>query len=253
VNDAFSVCHRKQGSIIIPPKYLKSFIGISIEKEIEALSHFNFKDKKAIFFLGGSKLQDYMPIFNNLDNKNNRVIASGVLANLFLVAKGQNLGYENEWLQKNGFIEIIDKIKELLKKYPNQIILPLDFAIDKNGKREEHMIFDFPMDAKIWDIGQKSVEMYKQQLTTADAVFMKGPLGYSEVKNFSYATVEILKEISFFTKKKKVFSLLGGGHLTTSIGKYKIQDNFSHISLSGGALIAYISGEKLPGLKALDK
>lgn len=82
---------------------------------------------------------------------------------------------------------------------------------------------------------------------------MKGPLGYSEIPKFSYATVEVLKEISKLSKNKKVFSLLGGGHLTTSTAKYNIPNNFSHISTSGGALIAYISGNKLPALEVLKK
>ena len=78
-------------------------------------------------------------------------------------------------------------------------------------------------------------------------------MGFSEYKEFSKGTVRILKEISEITKSKRVFSLLGGGHLTTSIQKYKIPDNFSYISLSGGALIKAISGEKLPGIEALKK
>ena len=82
---------------------------------------------------------------------------------------------------------------------------------------------------------------------------MKGPLGFSEIPGFQKGTVEILKEISRETKKGKIYSLIGGGHLTTTIQKEKVKNNFSHISLSGGALIMFLSGGKLPGLEAIKK
>lgn len=252
VNDAFSVSHRKQGSIIIPPRYLKSFMGIGMEKEISILKRFNVGRKiNTIYLIGGAKIDDYLSLFNNLSNKRNKILASGVLANLFLVAKGCNLGYENEWLKEKGYIALASQLKEIYKKYKNQIILPVDFAIDNNGSREEIKLLDFPINQKILDVGHETVKLFKSELKNAKSIFMKGPAGFSEIPEFSYGTVSILKNISLLSKKKGVFSLLGGGHLTTSIKEYNINNNFSHISNSGGALIAYISGEKLPGLEAL--
>lgn len=254
VNDAFSVSHRKQGSIIIPPKEISAFAGISLQNEISALSKFNLNDKKTIFFVGGSKIEDYLPIFDNLDNKNNKVIASGLLANLFIIATGKNLGFDNVFAKENGYMEIVPKLKEILDKYKEQIILPVDFAVEGKGKkREEHLLAEFPIKKKILDVGHKSVEIFIRELQEANAIFMKGPLGYSELKEFSYATTAVLNEISKATKSKKIFSLLGGGHLTTTVEKYKIPNNFSHVSLSGGALIAFISGQKLPGLDVLER
>jgi len=251
VNDAFSVSHREQGSIIIPPKFLPSYMGLSIQKEISALDKSKIGRQSTIYLLGGEKIKDYFPIFNNLKNKRNKIIASGVLANLLLVAKEFNLGYENKWLEEKGYIKLIPKLKSLCRKYKNQIILPVDFAIDDSGHRVEISLNGFPNGSKILDVGHESVRIFKKHFGKSKAIFMKGPLGFSEIDEFSYGTVEILKEISMISKNKKVFSLIGGGHLTTTISKYKIPDNFSHISLSGGALIAYISGEKLPGLEAL--
>ena len=103
------------------------------------------------------------------------------------------------------------------------------------------------------DVGKKTIALFCNHLQEADTVFMKGPLGFSEVIGFEYGTVQLLKEISRLTRKKKAFSLLGGGHLTTTIQKNKIPNTFSYMSLSGGALIQYLSGDKLPGLVALEK
>jgi phosphoglycerate kinase len=253
VNDAFSVCHRNQGSIVIPPKEIPSCVGINMEKELNVLSKFDLdKKERAVYLMGGAKIEDYFPVFNVLKNKDARILASGVLANLFLVSIGKDLGYENKWLDEKDYLEFSDKLKEIHEEHKSQIMLPVDFALDVDG-RKEISLSDMPSDKKIWDVGHKTVELFKKEIEKAKIVFMKGPLGYSEIEKFSYGTVEILKLISKMTKEGKCFSLLGGGHLTTSIEEYGIENNFSHISTSGGALIAYISGEKLPGLEALEK
>ncbi|MDO8508259.1 MAG: phosphoglycerate kinase [Nanoarchaeota archaeon] len=253
VNEAFSVSHRAQGSIIIPPKYLKSVIGLECESEIKALEKFKkSKAKSKVFILGGSKAEDYFPLFNFLKNKNNKLLAAGVLANLFLIAKGYNLGYESQWLKQNNFLPLIPKLKSIYTKYENQIILPLDFAfLSKEGKRVEFTLENAPFKYKIYDVGKNTLNLYKDELRYTDYIFMKGPLGFSEIREFSFPTVSLLKTISSLTKNKKLFSLLGGGHLNTTIKKHKIPKNFSYNSLSGGALIKYISGEKLPGIEAI--
>jgi len=253
VNDAFSVCHRNQGSIVIPPKEIPSCVGLNMEKELNVLSRFDLdKKEKVVYLVGGAKIEDYFPVFNVLKNKEAKVLASGILANLILVSIGKDLGYENKWLDEKNYLSFEDKLKEIHEEHKSQLMLPIDFAIDKDC-RKEISLNDMPTDRKIWDVGHKTVELYKKEIEKAKIIFMKGPLGYSEIEKFSYGTVEILKLISKLTKEGKCFSLLGGGHLSTAIDEYKIPNNFSHISTSGGALIAYISGEKLPGIEALEK
>mgnify|MGYP001563750314 CR=1 FL=1 len=251
VNEAFSVSHREQGSIIIPPKHLRSVIGNEFESEINALDKF-VDSKSKIFILGGSKCEDYFPLFNFLKNKNNKLIAAGVLANLLLIVKGYNLGYENKWLKENGYRDLVGKLRKIYSSYKDQIILPIDFGLcGKNDMRINSSLEEIPFKYKIYDVGTKTLQLYKENIANADYIFMKGPLGFSEIKQFSGSTVDLLKTISGLTKKKKIFSLLGGGHLNTVIKNYKIPKKFSYISLSGGALIQYISGEKLPGIEVL--
>ncbi|MEK6933464.1 MAG: phosphoglycerate kinase [Nanoarchaeota archaeon] len=251
VNDAFSVSHRKQGSIIIPPMHLRSFIGRNFEKELKAVGHFSLNNAQNIsLVIGGSKIEDYFTLFESLKKKRNKMIVSGVLANLLIIAEGKDLGYENIWMTEQGFDNLIPKLKEVLNKYKEQIILPVDFAIG-NVRRKEISIENAPFDEKIWDIGKKTASLFKKELENAGAIFMKGPAGFSEIPQFSYGTVTLLKFISQLTKRKKIFSLLGGGHLTSTIQKYNIPNNFSYISLSGGALIQYLSGKILPGIEAI--
>ena len=257
VNDAFSVSHRKQGSIVIPPKLLPSCIGRSFEKEINVLSRFKIKkEQKAVYLIGGQKIDDYLPLFNVLNNKNNKILASGVLANLLLISQGKLLGYENKWMKQQRYDKLLPKLKEIYSKYKEQIILPIDFAVGDpditKAQRKEIQLDEFPTNDKIWDTGKKTVELFKEELQTAKIIFMKGPLGYSEIKDFAYSTVEVLREISKLTKQNSAFSLLGGGHLTTTAEKNGIK-RFGYVSNSGGALIAFISGETLPGIDALEK
>lgn len=248
INDAFSVSHREQGSIIIPPKYLPSYIGLQFESELNALKKLKTKSKKRVIILGGAKIDDYFPIFNLLKDKKTKLLPAGVLANIFLIAKGVDLGYENEWLKKHSYYPLLPKIKSIYNKYKKQIILPEDFGlITNNDKRFDVNLNQAPYKFKIFDIGKKTILQFKKEIKSADFIFMKGPMGFSEIPAFSFGTVSVLKAIS----KNKKFSLLGGGHLTSTLKKYKIPNNFSHISLSGGALITHITGKKLPGIEAI--
>ncbi len=251
VNDAFSVCHREQGSIVIPPRYLPSAMGRGLEKELQALEHFDLEkfSGKGVFILGGAKVEDYLSLFHVLQHKSNVLVASGVLGNLLLVEQGYNLGYEKKWLEQEGYSRLLLQLRRF-KKYDPQVILPADFVLKS---RREVSLGQAPYQEKIMDMGKRSVERIVTELRDADVVFMKGPLGFSEYLEFSHGTVEVLKEIASLTREKKLFSLIGGGHLTTAIAKYKIPRSFSYMSLSGGALIAYLSGEKLPGLEALER
>jgi len=255
VNEAFSVSHREQGSIILPPRYLKSAIGLQFENEISALSKITLKEAKNLtIILGGAKVEDYLPLFNLLRNNKNKMLTAGVLANLLIMTKGKDLGYESAWVKNHDYLPLMPKLQPLYSKYSQQITLPLDFGLmTEKSKREDVTIDQAPYKYKILDIGPKTVALFKREINSSKFIFMKGPLGYSEFKEFGYATKEILSYLSLMSKKKKIFVVLGGGHLTTTMHKYKIPNTFAHISLSGGALITYLSGEELPGLVALEK
>ena len=255
INEAFSVSHREHGSIMLPPKYLPSYIGFEFEKELFALQKFKSSNaKNKIFILGGTKIEDYLSLFKFLKNKNNKVLAAGILANLFLIIKGYNLGYESKWLRANNYFKYTKQLKNIYNKYKTQIILPIDLGSkDNKGRRINVLLEQAPYKYKIYDVGEKTANLFINYINKADYIFMKGPLGFSEILAFSYSTRRILNDITNLTKNKHVFSIIAGGHLTTTINKYKIKNNFSHISLAGGALIKYISGGELPGIKALEK
>lgn len=242
VNDAFSVCHRNNSSIVGFPEHLPSCAGLLLEKEINALKKISIKN--CLYILGGAKPEENIKLLNG-----KKAIACGLFAQLCLVSKGKDLGYQNEFLKKATLVkgEYSGFLEKLRNKLAN-VELPNDFAVNFKGKRKEFSLEQFPLDYEIEDIGEKTQKRYIELIKKAPAIYMKGPAGNTSEKQFAIGTEVILRAAS----ECRGFVLVGGGHLSDAIEKYKIpKDKFGYISLSGGALLNYVAGEKLPGLVAL--
>ncbi len=239
VNDAFSVCHREQASITLLPKYLPSFAGRLLEKEVNALK--KIKIKECLYILGGAKPEDDIKLL-----RGNKVLACGLFGQVCLIAKGKDLGAQNKYLKSQ--IKEFDKVVSEVKNKLKNVETPIDFAVKKDNKRHEILLNEFPSQYEIFDIGETTINKYIEEIKKAKAIYMKGPAGFCAEKQFAKGTLAILKAIS----ESKAFSLIGGGHLSDAIAMSKIPESkFSHISLSGGALLSYVAGERLPGLEAL--
>jgi phosphoglycerate kinase len=239
VNDAFSVCHRKQTSIVVFPKILKSCAGRVLEREVKALQ--KVKIKNCLYILGGAKPEDNIKLLHG-----NKVLACGLFGQVCLIAKGHKLGYQEKYLEGEKALnpEILEKIKPKL----HNVHTPVDFAIKLKDKRVEVDLHKFPNHFEIYDIGTKTIERYVREIKNAKAIYMKGPAGDCSDKRFTKGTFAILKAVS----ECRGFTLIGGGHLSDAIRDSKIDvKKFDHISLSGGALLNFVAGEKLPGLVAL--
>jgi phosphoglycerate kinase len=239
VNDAFSVCHRKQTSIVSFPKYMPNCAGRLLEKEVAALKKIQLQ--KCLYVLGGAKPEDNLILL-----RRNKVLACGLFGQVCTIARGKNLGAQNKYLKKEikNYPSVLKKLKKRLKN----VQTPLDFAVKVKGKRKEILLEQFPSKYEIFDIGKKTQELFKKEIRKAKTIYMKGPAGFSSENQFAKGTFGILKAIA----QNKGFSIIGGGHLRDAIEKSKIsKTKFNHISLSGGALLNYIAGKKLPGLEAL--
>jgi phosphoglycerate kinase len=236
VNDAFSVCHREQASVTGFPRVMKSCFGSLIIKELEALE--KIKIGNALYILAGSKTEENLPFLR----KNKRIIACGMFGQLCMLAQGFRFGKHEEFVDTANLENVKEKIAGL------DLITPVDFAVKEKGRRKEMSLDKFPNSHEIFDIGEKTISIFRNEILKAKAVFMKGPAGYIEEKQFQKGTKEIFNAII----KSKALSVLGGGHLSTAIHELKFKkEQFSHISLSGGALASYVAGEKLPGIEAI--
>ncbi len=243
VNDALSVSHRAQASVVSFPKYMESYAGPILEKELNGLK--KIKLKNCVYILGGAKPDDNIHLIGK-----NKILTCGLFGPMCLVASGIKLGAEENYLKKNikNYNKILKNLKIKLKKYEKYVELPVDFAVDEKGKRINLEIKKFPNNFETYDIGSETIKKYIREIKKAKSVYVKGPAGYYTKKNFLKGTSEILRAIS----ESSAFSLLGGGDLDAAMKMSGISSKkFGYVSLSGGALLQFIAGKKLPGLAAL--
>ena len=252
--DAFAAAHRSQPSLVGMEEVLPSIMGRLMEREISSLNRLlKNPEKPCIFILGGAKIQDAFLMIDSILEKNiaDLVLATGLVANVMLLTKGISLGSPSEELiKKNNLEEYISKSKDILSKYKDKVILPIDFAYNDSGKRKEIRIEDLPIQSNVlMDLGSATIDRYKTFIAKAKTIFFNGPAGVFEEEATELGTKSILTAIA----KSNAFSALGGGDTITALNKYGLLDQMSYVSTGGGALIRYLSGEELPVIKALKK
>jgi phosphoglycerate kinase len=253
VNDAFAAAHRAHGSIIGFTTVLPSVAGRIMEKELKSLSRVLEKpEKPCLFILGGAKADDSLEISKYVLDKQiaDNVLTGGVVGQVFLAAKGINLGKTNmDFLEKKELTGFLPGIKELMQKYRGEIKTPKDVAVEVNGKRKEVAVEDLPTNYPMFDIGAKTVEEYARLIRNAKSIVISGPMGVYENKEFAYGTKQVFKQIA----DSKAFSLAGGGHTISALEEFGLIKKISYVSTAGGALIEFLMGKKLPGVVALEK
>lgn len=251
VNDAFSVAHRSHASVVGFSEVLPSVAGRIMEREINVLSNLLKAPKKpCVFVLGGAKADDSLEISRYVLKNGiaDYVLTGGVTSQLFLMAKGFDLGTINvKFLNKKNILDLIPGIQELLTRFPKKIKVPIDVAVDADSCRKELLTSDLPTENSIFDIGSETIKDYLRIIEKAKSIVISGPLGVYEQKPFQKGTKEILRAIA----ESKAFSVVGGGHTLGAVKEFGFADNISYKSTAGGALIEFLMGKTLPGLTAL--
>ena len=259
VQDALSISHRNQATVVGPPAKLKSFVGPVLEKELEALKKLGSKKQAKLLILGGAKPSDSIEILESmLANKYaDEVCLGGLFGEIFLSANGVKLGKKDAFLKEKGFDRLVPKAKEIIAKYGNKITLPVDVGVKPNdvgakpnGHRKELKVSQLPTEMDIMDIGVETTELFKKKVRKAEVVVFNGPMGVYENKSFSIGTKKILETIAF----SRCYSIVGGGDTERALlGIGLLPQDFKHVSLAGKALLEYLAGEELPGLKILER
>jgi len=250
INDAFSVSHRSQPSVTGFPMVLPSCVGMVVEKEMDAMTRAVEKGRRpSLYVIGGSKLSEVVKVMEStlFNNTVDKVLLGGAVAHAFLNARGLSpkealsaISEKDEELDK-----LMKKVKDIDLRFRDRIELPLDVAISRGG-REEVRVGDAKMkDFPPCDIGDKTISYYTSEIIRARAVVSKGPMGMYENPTFLKGTVKIL----FAMERSKAYSLIGGGHMGNVA--FDLGIAVDHISTAGGAVLAFMSGEKLPGIEVL--
>jgi phosphoglycerate kinase len=247
VLDSFPSAHRSHPSIVGFPHVLPACAGRIVEREVRNLDEIMTVAKAPhVIVLGGSKVPDRLEAIKLLiqNGRADHVLLTGLIGNVFLRAQARirhPLGIKKEE-------EVVAKAHALIGEYPDVFSTPVDIAIDKDGERVEMDVRDLGAGDKIYDLGPKTIEYYSKLIAGAGTVFISGPAGFFEKENFSYGTKELLSAVA----NSMATTIVSGGHLTSALKKYGLAEKIDHISTAGGALVLYLTGEKLPMIKALE-
>lgn len=238
VNEAFSVSHRKDASIVLLPKLLPAYAGLQLEAEIRNLSMVFQRNKKPfLFILGGAKFSTKMPLIKKYKKKADYLFIGGALANDFLKAKGYEVG--------KSLTDDTKEIKILLKD--KKIILPEDVVVSNNEKLINKKIDEVEKGDQILDVGISSINKLENLVQKSKLILWNGPLGKYEAGGGG-ATREILKSMA----KAKAISIIGGGDTVSLISEMKMENKFTFVSTGGGATLDFLANGTLPGIKALE-
>ncbi len=248
VNDAFATAHRSQPSIVGLPLLMPSCIGPLFEREIEAVRKvFGSGESPRIYVLGGSKVRELLRVIENLMRNKlaDRILTTGLLAHLFLVAKGVNIGTENmKILEEKGVLSLVPRARYILLRGA-PVETPVDLKVEVNGDVRNTYIGEVRGVAK--DIGENTVQIYSDLIRDARIIVMRGPAGVIEDERFRDGTLRILDAVY----SSNAFTLIAGGHLASMVNESKLSNRI-HVSTGGNALLLFLSGEELPALKALE-
>ncbi len=248
VNDAFSVCHRPHSSIVGLPYYLPAFSGFLLEKEVEVLTHISEKAKKPlVVIIGGAKVSSKITTINLFLKKGGIILIGGKVANIIL-------GVRNDLKLRGKSLEKEAGVAKKIKLEEGKVYLPLDVVV-KRRKNNSICIKNLSADKikninLIFDIGDQTIELFSKIIKKGRTIIWAGPLGLFEDSLFEKGTKIIGREI---VKNKNAFKFAGGGDTSLALLKFGLRERFDFVSTGGGAMLAFLGGEKLPGLEILKK
>jgi len=249
VNDAFATAHRAQASLVGLPQAVPAVAGKLMARELEALKKAYYApERPSVYILGGAKAEDKLPIIENIlaTGRADKVLVGGVLANVLLRSMGVDFGEtENHRLERSA--ALIDKARAILAKYKDKLVLPKDLAVLREGKRLEVPVEQGIPGEAVRDIGKETMREYAEIVRQSKTAVSSGPLGVFEEKAFELGSKTVLQAMV----DQRGFTVVGGGHMGSYASMLELEGRLSHISTAGGAMLAFLAGEELPGVKAL--
>lgn len=230
INDAFGSMHRAHASTAGIAKFLPHAIGFLVMDELEHLNILIHNTPHPFtVFMGGAKVDDKLPIIKSLIERCDYLLVGGGIANSFLKAKGADIGNSIATSDEG----ILNELKKLMDEYKGKIVLPVDFTID---------------DGIIYDVGNKSIEVYKKYIDKSEIVFVNGTCGKFEDERFMEGTSNLFKILNDSGKKV----IVGGGDTASACNKFGFKDSFDFISSGGGATLEYIADGTLKALEWME-
>lgn len=247
VNNAFGVSHRKHASVSAIKKFLPSYAGLLLENEVLSLHKISKPKKPLVAVIGGAKIKTKIFLLKKLKNSSQYILVGGALANNFFKAKGLEVG------RSLVSSEDIKLAKNLLCK---KVIIPIDVIVsdkkDGQGIAQVRKIKNIRKNDIILDIGPETIKQFSGLIKKAKTIIWNGPMGVYESERFKYGTLSVARVIA--TRSRGfAFGAVGGGETIDALKMTKMIDYVDWVSTGGGAMLSYLGGEKMPGLKGLVK
>lgn len=255
INDAFGTAHRAHSSTAVVAQFFeadKKAVGLLMQSEIENADKVLMNPKRPmVAIVGGAKVSDKILLLEKLIETANMVLIGGGMAYTFIKAQGGNIGNS---LHEEDLIPTAKKILSKAKEIGTEIYLPKDSAIANDFSNDADRLVvdsnDIPDGWMGLDIGPKAIAEYKEVIEKAATIVWNGPQGVFEMDNYADGTLEVAKAVAESTQNN-AFSLIGGGDSVAAINKVGLADKVSFISTGGGAMLEYLEGKQLPGIKAI--
>jgi phosphoglycerate kinase len=256
VNDAFGTAHRAHASTAIVAEFFptEKYFGYLMAEELKNAEKVNEgADKPFTAIMGGAKVSDKILLIESLLNKVDNLIIGGGMAYTFAKAQGGEIG--TSLLEANLMPLCLELIEKAKSKGVN-LILPIDTVIadkfDNEAQKDTVDSGQVPADWMGLDIGPKSIALFTETIKNSKTLLWNGPMGVFEMENFAVGTRAIADAVVAATKENGAFSLIGGGDSAAAIAKFGLEDEVSFVSTGGGALLEYMEGKELPGVKAIN-
>ena len=250
VNDAFGTAHRAHCSTVGVTEFLETAVaGYLIEKEIAFLGNaVNNPVRPCVAILGGSKVSSKISVINNLLEKVDVLIIGGGMAYTFMKAKGYEVGSS---LLEADYIDYAKEMMEKAKAKGVKLLIPVDTVVAQEFSNDApHKTISSDSIEEGWmglDIGEKTIELYKDALKDAKTVVWNGPMGVFEMPNYAKGTNAIAQMLADLD----AVTIIGGGDSVAAVNQAGLGDKMSHISTGGGASLEFLEGKELPGIACL--
>jgi len=254
VNDAFGTAHRAHASTTLVADYFPNdrMFGYLIESELQAMDkvlHGGSKPFTAI--MGGAKVSDKIMVIENLLPLIDNLIIGGGMTYTFIKAQGGNIGNS---LCEADKLDLALSLLEKAKQNNVKVYLPVDaINADKFDAESNTNITKTNETPDGWmglDIAEETIKIFSQVIENSKTIIWNGPMGVFEMAKFANGTSSIAKAVANATSKG-AFSLVGGGDSVSAVNKNKLADKISYVSTGGGAMLEYMEGKELPGIKII--
>ncbi|HEY1456780.1 MAG TPA: phosphoglycerate kinase [Candidatus Dormibacteraeota bacterium] len=246
VNDAFAASHRAHASVVGVAAYLPAFAGELMETELAALHQALDRPRRPmVAVIGGAKVSTKVGVLRHLLDKVDAMLLGGAMANTFFKARGFPTGA--------GLVEdsALDDARDVEQAGAAKLVLPADLVCARKVEAGQPLrILKADAVEPGWmglDIGPETVTAFSGRLRGAGTVVWNGPMGVTEVRDFSDGTKAVGEAIA----RSGGYTLVGGGDTVAAIESLGISGRFSHVSTGGGATLEYLEGKELPGIAIL--